>query len=52
MTFRVEKVRHLGRRVRNLEAAVAFSRDTLGLKDVARADFGARSRKGRPSLFR
>jgi len=40
MTLQVEKVGHLVLRVRNLDDAVAFYRDVLGVKDVARGDFG------------
>ena len=40
MTLRVEKVGHLVLRVRNIENAVAFYTDVLGLNDVARGDFG------------
>jgi catechol 2,3-dioxygenase len=42
MGISVRKVGHVVLRVRDLERAVAFYRDALGLREVARGQFGAK----------
>jgi catechol-2,3-dioxygenase len=38
--FRISRVGHVVLRVRDIDASCAFYRDVLGLRDVARGDFG------------